>query len=538
MFPFRVFNQPILYQGNPTWTDDNGIANYRTFSVWTGNAIGYVPLGGSYAAGWILSPETVQVARTAGYNFKIPTANESYNEAYSQQSVGLYGGPYTPTSTEIMFTAPPNSFAAFWITWDANVTVNGIVMPVWPVLHFGGIAFGGTYFGDANAVNFINDGPSVDGGLTFSPDLIALAQTSPFPTSFPAILVALIQVGISGADDNATGNDGTAWIIQCLHDHVQKGLTPSYRGDYAATSIYFPGDSVHFIDGGGNDLVCQNSSQYAISLVSANDFPQPFFGDNNDPNGGLGFTFSPWSALGTPYYQELPENLGVTITDEPSSQDAFPGSSVQFQVTLEISGPSAGNGVTVQWYIKPPGVESSWIVPTTTNPVFEAQQIVDSIVYAGSGNCSPNYVEITNSGTQTAYLNISNATGMGGFTFYAQIMELGRDDVSMSATATVTLNTDPMCTIAPKATSVVTGDPAIFWCAGTGTDALTYQWQISTDGGMTWTNTTDGAVYSGSTTAQLYIISTATLANLDQFRCQLTSFMATVPTPGGILGLV
>ncbi|WP_457618396.1 FG-GAP-like repeat-containing protein, partial [Lutibacter sp.] len=61
----------------------------------------------------------------------------------------------------------------------------------------------------------------------------------------------------------------------------------------------------------------------------------------------------------------------------------------------------------------------------------------------------------------------------------------------------------------PADQSVSVGGSASFdvsaTLTGTGTSVLEYQWQESTDGGTTWTNVTDGGLYSGSTTAQLTV---------------------------------
>ena len=47
---------------------------------------------------------------------------------------------------------------------------------------------------------------------------------------------------------------------------------------------------------------------------------------------------------------------------------------------------------------------------------------------------------------------------------------------------------------------------------------VTYQWQVSTNGGISWSNTTDGATYSGSTTAALTILATTTGMNAYEYR--------------------
>lgn len=73
-----------------------------------------------------------------------------------------------------------------------------------------------------------------------------------------------------------------------------------------------------------------------------------------------------------------------------------------------------------------------------------------------------------------------------------------------TASITLTVNTRPTVTAQPTNTTVCANSTATFTVGGTGT-GLTYQWQVSTDNGATWTNVTNVAPYSGATTATLTI---------------------------------
>lgn len=78
----------------------------------------------------------------------------------------------------------------------------------------------------------------------------------------------------------------------------------------------------------------------------------------------------------------------------------------------------------------------------------------------------------------------------------------------------------PVVSTPPADAAVVDGDTAYFSVAATGADA--YQWEISTNGGATWTVLTDNAVYQGSTTANLQVNGANLLMNFHLFRCVLT----------------
>jgi hypothetical protein len=530
MFPFRVFNQPIIFQAAPV-SDSNGPCNYRCFSVWTGNAQCYVSKGSTLLDGQqILLPEMVQVAKTTGYNFKLPVYAESYNEAYTSQSVGLYGGA---NSTETMFIAPPNCYATFWITWDANVVVNGAVQIVWPQLHFGGITYGGTYFGDANAVNFVLNGVGQVGDILNAPDLSFLNMATPYPQSFPAVLIATIQVGAQGAAAN-TGNDGITFITQLQHNHINEGPAASFRGEYDALALYFPGDVVHFLDTNTVDVIAINSSRYAIAgFFPSNDGSTwPYYGSNsNIYSGGQNL----WSTVATPYEYATLSNFKPTtdfsVTTSPSDQeDQLLNSVVQLECAIDVTNNNA-SGFEITWYLKAPGGQS--LSPVSETPGWV--QVNPATSYAGTGVCEPNPSSTTALGTLIGTLNITNSTGMGGFMFYAQITEGGGGPPYPQEyfTQPVIMTTSPCCLQAPLPFTTTTDGAAMFWVVASqlSTDPLSYQWQRN------GSNVSDGAVYTGSQTPQLSIANVASLSSGDQFLCLFGGGSTFVPSPPATLGI-
>lgn len=63
---------------------------------------------------------------------------------------------------------------------------------------------------------------------------------------------------------------------------------------------------------------------------------------------------------------------------------------------------------------------------------------------------------------------------------------------------------------------------------------ITYQWQLSTNGGSTWGNITNGGVYSGATTATLSI-SNSTGLNANQYRCNVINTNGTLASNAAVL---
>jgi subtilisin-like proprotein convertase family protein len=73
-----------------------------------------------------------------------------------------------------------------------------------------------------------------------------------------------------------------------------------------------------------------------------------------------------------------------------------------------------------------------------------------------------------------------------------------------TASYTVNVNQLPAVTADPTNVTVCDGTTATFTSVGTGAGA-TFQWQVSTNGGTTWTNLTNGSPYAGVTTGTLTV---------------------------------
>jgi len=83
---------------------------------------------------------------------------------------------------------------------------------------------------------------------------------------------------------------------------------------------------------------------------------------------------------------------------------------------------------------------------------------------------------------------------------------------------TITVNQLPAITNNPSNLTVCAGQTATFTSTATGA-GISYQWQLSTNGGTTWTNIAPGAPYTGVTTGTLSI--TPTTAAMNGYRYRL-----------------
>jgi hypothetical protein len=71
----------------------------------------------------------------------------------------------------------------------------------------------------------------------------------------------------------------------------------------------------------------------------------------------------------------------------------------------------------------------------------------------------------------------------------------------------LTVTVPPSFTTQPASTAVTAGYPAYFLATVSSAQTPSYQWEISTNGGQTWTTLTDGGGFVGSATDDLRIAS-------------------------------
>jgi hypothetical protein len=88
-----------------------------------------------------------------------------------------------------------------------------------------------------------------------------------------------------------------------------------------------------------------------------------------------------------------------------------------------------------------------------------------------------------------------------------------------SVAATLAVNTLPVFTVQPTSQTVTTGGMGRFTATASGNPVPTYQWQVSTDGGSTWTSLTDTAPYSGTVTGTLTINGAMAAMSGYQYQC-------------------
>ncbi len=127
-------------------------------------------------------------------------------------------------------------------------------------------------------------------------------------------------------------------------------------------------------------------------------------------------------------------------------------------------------------------------------------------------------------GTAATYsIASAQATDAGN---YSVVVSNGSGSVTSAAVA-LTVNAlgsntpAPVISANPLSQSVATGRGVSFSVTAAGTN--TYQWQVSTDGGVTWGALADSSIYSGSTTSRLTITNAGSAMNGYLYRATVTN---------------
>jgi gliding motility-associated-like protein len=174
-------------------------------------------------------------------------------------------------------------------------------------------------------------------------------------------------------------------------------------------------------------------------------------------------------------------NVPPVVTQVPIDSEICAGSNTSFIVS------ATGSGLTYQWQVDMGG---------------GFVNLTDVGVY---------------SGTNTPILGIFNAPAtMNGYIYRAVVSGICAPPAE-SAQAVLTVNTAPVVTISPVSQVVCVADNLFFEAAATGTN-VTYQWQVSIDGGIVYFNLSNDGIYSGVDTDRLDITNVNASMNSYRYR--------------------
>ena len=164
-------------------------------------------------------------------------------------------------------------------------------------------------------------------------------------------------------------------------------------------------------------------------------------------------------------------------------------------------------------------------------PASGAQGLTVNVSLAGNNFLSPMTIDAGSGITATNISVVSSSLATAALVISAGASQ-GARSVTVttpggSGSATFTVDMAPAFTTQPAIQMVTLGATATFTVAAAGSPAPTYQWQVSTDGGSTWTNLTNVSPYSGATTAMLTVMGAMPSLHRAQYRTVATNSVST-----------
>lgn len=193
----------------------------------------------------------------------------------------------------------------------------------------------------------------------------------------------------------------------------------------------------------------------------------------------------------------LTVNQLPAITSQPTALAApiCPG----FNVTYTVG--ATGAGLTYQWQL-------------STNGGVTFTNLANGLPYSGVTTSSLGITNVTTAMTNYQYRCVVSGTCAPPAT---------------SNAVTLVVSTPPTITTSPANVTICAGANASFSVVAAGIPAPNiYQWQVSTDAGVTWTNLTTG----GSFTPTFTITGATTALNNNRYRCIVTNSCGQTVTSG------
>ncbi|MDX1331705.1 MAG: hypothetical protein R3252_01645, partial [Robiginitalea sp.] len=168
--------------------------------------------------------------------------------------------------------------------------------------------------------------------------------------------------------------------------------------------------------------------------------------------------------------------------------------------------------------------------PASNSPICEGSDLTLFANPSGAGSSGASF-SWTGSGpggyafSSTAEDPVISGLTSGTYTFEVTVTDTSGFSYSGSINAEV--EAGATISLQPADQQATPGSTAIFDVTASGASA--YQWQISTDGGSTFSNLADGAKYSGSQTASLQVANVQTSESGTLFRVLIQPVSAGCP---------
>lgn len=349
------------------------------------------------------------------------------NEVVTWSVNGTTGAPINCANVKISFSSDGGqTFPVVLAASTPNDGTETIAVPVTPTGN-GRIkveAIGNIFFDINNAVITITPPPN---GFTFNSPA-AVTAACPAPNVMTSGNLTATWIGTFTGDVSLSGTVSPAGPVVSFASTTLTQASPSTTVTLTGMSTLSPGNYTVTVTGTGTGAPTQTRD--------------------------IVFTINPGS--------------GPAITTQPANQAVCAGSNATFSVV------SSG---TYQWQVST-NSGGSW----------------------------------TNIAGATAASYTANAVTTAQNNYQYRVIVTGQCGSTTSAAVTLTVNVAPAITSNPANLTLCSGSAASFSVTATGT-AVTYQWQLSTDGGTTWNN------IAGATSATYNIAAVAVTDNNNRYRC-------------------
>jgi hypothetical protein len=411
-------------------------------------------------------------------------------------------------------------------------------------------------------------------GQTSFTDMVVTVSgtTGPFNVSSPNTNVSWAGGSSQNVTWTVNGTDGAP--INCSHVNIL------YSSDGGLT---FPTVLVANTPNDGAQDVIIPASATTTARIKVESIGNIFFDISNTnftvtaPLNGFEFSNPAAATTACPAPASMDISLGTSITGTFStpiiltSSGAPAGTTVSFApstinpgnstvVTLSGTNTLAAGSYTVTVIGTAGAVVRNRVLTFTitsgAGPAITAQPVNDitcvgdnasfSVTSAATGyqwqvNTGSGFANISNtgvySGATTNTLTITGATAILNTYQYRVIASIQCGSTTSNA-ATLTVNTAPAVTTNPQGITLCAGSNHTFTSAATGS-GLTYQWEVSTDGGGVYAPVTNAGVYSGALTNSLTITGIPVGLNNNRYRVVVSGACTPAATStAAILGVV
>lgn len=326
--------------------------------------------------------------------------------------------------------------------------------------------------------------------------------------------------------DPAVAGVGVHWIYYSYADNIGCSGIDSASIEVFALPTANAGADVTICEGSCTDLTATGGVSYAWSTGG-----QPAT-INVCPGQQSTFTVTVTDANGCVATDDVMVSLfALPVADAGADQSICAGDCVNLTATGGASYAWSGGQTGATINVCPAQTTTYMVTVTDANGCQDVDDVtitVDPVPVANAGAdaaiCLGDCATLTASGG-ASFLWSTGATTASitvcptvNTTYYVTVSNAG-----CTAVDEVNVNVNPAAIISGQPTDLAVdlGATAIFTVVSTGASGI--QWEVSTDGGLSWAPTIDGPIYQGSTTGSL-IIGVTTL-NLDgyMFRAVLGS---------------